>query len=1242
MLIRQNLKGKREEINMPVCQRSKRRRCMQRPGKPPQNLEGTPSSLNTTSFCDRTNKIGSGPCNGPQFPSTVTGSPQCLSPRGIVFLNMIQIAFKCYRYDILIGLEVLPMVGNNSGPENVEQFGSEIWEPDDMEIVLEDHDPYDAVYKDLPTTHNVLRKVANCEYCGAIKFPGEGDSFCCRKGKVNIYIPDVPDELCRLKNIRYFNSHFSFTSFGAYVDHRLATAAGTGPGGKGPRHMQLYFYDVDETMAHRAQRSPHLDANFFRTVWDIQIHNNNPYVNTFRHLGQVPNLDEYKIELNTSISVAAIWQDGSDEQRKFQRSIMVYANSGHARFIKAYHGCYDLLAYPLITVISCKYVMGVFTIFFYGGRLFQQWIVDMYIKIESMRLDWVLSGGMLDTLAAGEVDGLKAGKWIVLSKNVLGSDRDVHARFMDATALVARYGRPDYFVTMTCNPYWPEIMEQLVYHAKLLDLHDFLINKGHFGKVAAWAHVAEFQKWGLPHEHFLLIMAKSAKLSGPDDFDTHISEELSDKNKYPLLHQLDGQKVFIRKKWLDKRWVVPYNPILLRHYNCHVNVEVCCSIKSIKYIYKYIYKGHDCSSFSVETCGENGPIEVNEIKQYRKARCITAIEAIYRLYHFPMYSMSPPVLQMQVHLPGMHMVPFNETDKLEDVVQHSQMNREDANAPKYLYREFPEHFRWIKSTKIWMPRKIKCFQIGRLVYAHPKEGERYYLRVLLNHVRGATSFASLRTMRGMLSLSFRDAADMLGLVDIDKSWDDALVQATSFKMPCSLRMMFATITVFCEYTNIRELWDKHFESTVEDYHLTHGSSSSVTQLVLRNLAYIIHSMGKDIRSYGLPELDGSDHTSRDYYRELMEERKIGFEEYDLKIIGSLNAEQRAGFDEIFEHVVNNRGKVFFVDGPAGIGKMYMYRALLAKVRLMNLIAIATATSSIAANIMLGGRTAHSRFKIPIKLDNNSICNFTKQSGTAALLRTASLIIWDEVAMTRRQAVETLDRSLRDIMECPDPFGGKVIVFGGDFRQILLVVPRGTRAQIADTTLQRNSISAEYMRERAILSTRNEHVDGLNARMIDMFPGNEKLKVKKNCPIILLQNLDPHNGLCNGTRLVVRRFEDNAIDVEIVDGQHTRKRVFLPRIPLSPSEDITLPFKFKRKQFPIRLSFAMTINKAQGQMIPNVAIYLPELVSSHGQLYVALSRGVSRKTTWILAKPNNDVDYTGTRTKNIVYSDVLEA
>ena len=110
--------------------------------------------------------------------------------------------------------------------------------------------------------------------------------------------------------------------------------------------------------------------------------------------------------------------------------------------------------------------------------------------------------------------------------------------------------------------------------------------------------------------------------------------------------------------------------------------------------------------------------------------------------------------------------------------------------------------------------------------------------------------------------------------------------------------------------------------------------------------------------------------------------------------------------------------------------------------------------------------------------------------------------------------------------------------------------------------------------------------------------------------------------------------------------------FMPRIPLCPSDDEMFPFHFKRKQFHVRLSFAMTVNKAQGQTIPNIDIYLPESVFSHGKLYVALSRSTARKNVKILVitdvdnkKTNSDESKkkrrpVNTYTKNIVWKEML--
>jgi len=190
-------------------------------------------------------------------------------------------------------------------------------------------------------------------------------------------------------------------------------------------------------------------------------------------------------------------------------------------------------------------------------------------------------------------------------------------------------------------------------------------------------------------------------------------------------------------------------------------------------------------------------------------------------------------------------------------------------------------------------------------------------------------------------------------------------------------------------------------------------------------------------------------------KEVRGELAVPVDQEHLDMYASLNKEQREGFDEILNCVLNKKSQVFFVDGPGGTGKTFLYKALLGRVRSEGLIAIATAISGIAASILPGGCTTHSRFKIPIKLVNNSTCSFTSKSGTAELLRTTSLIIWDEVAMTKRLAVECLDRSLQDVMNSCLPFGGKVMVFGGDFRQVLPVVPRGTRAHVTDATLQRS-------------------------------------------------------------------------------------------------------------------------------------------------------------------------------------------
>jgi len=145
--------------------------------------------------------------------------------------------------------------------------------------------------------------------------------------------------------------------------------------------------------------------------------------------------------------------------------------------------------------------------------------------------------------------------------------------------------------------------------------------------------------------------------------------------------------------------------------------------------------------------------------------------------------------------------------------------------------------------------------------------------------------------------------------------------------------------------------------------------------------------------FPLPDIDETYDTTAGEAREVTEESTIEVDATDAALASSLNPEQRLAYDEILAAVDAGDGGVFFVDGPGGTGKTFLYRALLAKVRGEGKIAVATVTSGIAASIMPGGRTAHSRFKIPLSIEDGASCSFTKQSGTTKLLRMASLILW---------------------------------------------------------------------------------------------------------------------------------------------------------------------------------------------------------------------------------------------------------
>jgi ATP-dependent DNA helicase PIF1 len=203
-------------------------------------------------------------------------------------------------------------------------------------------------------------------------------------------------------------------------------------------------------------------------------------------------------------------------------------------------------------------------------------------------------------------------------------------------------------------------------------------------------------------------------------------------------------------------------------------------------------------------------------------------------------------------------------------------------------------------------------------------------------------------------------------------------------------------------------------------------------------------MEKDINTYCLVDYKITFDEAKMGSKEISDELHILVSPEDLLAVKLLNAQQKNAYELILDQVFSNTSSSFFVDRPGGTGKTFLYRAILDIVRAKHIIALATTSSRVAASILPSGHTAHSQFKILLNVGKNITCHVSKQSGLAKLLRATKLIIWDKAPMAKKQTIEALDQMLQNINKSDLPFGGKVVVFGGDFRQVLPIVPKATR------------------------------------------------------------------------------------------------------------------------------------------------------------------------------------------------------
>ncbi|XP_022019662.1 uncharacterized protein LOC110919709 [Helianthus annuus] len=422
-------------------------------------------------------------------------------------------------------------------------------------------------------------------------------------------------------------------------------------------------------------------------------------------------------------------------------------------------------------------------------------------------------------------------------------------KYLDAMAICKSVGYLDLLITVTCNPNWPEICRCLhdkalnaedkpdiisrLFKCKLDHLiKDFKKDK-FFGDIQA----VVFQKRGLPHAHICLFLSAESKFSTASDIDCVISAEISDKERDPELYEFvkqfmihgpcgtdnplcpcmvqqkcskkfpkkyvdetcvdsEGYTVYRRRQTsntvvkngvaLDNRFVVPYNTLLLRKYQCQINVEWCNQSGSIKYLFKYINKGPDRVTTSVfQSSSTNNDtqqnVAVDEIKAYLDCRYISACEAAWRIF---MYNIHYRYLVVES-------IVYNDHDNLYDIVNDPTLkmtmftewmncNKVDEFARTLKYVQFPGYYVWKAKNRKWNRRKHLYGSVGRIHYVPPSLCDCYYLRILLDHIRGPTCFEDIKTVDGQVFETFKDACFARGLLDDDKEYVNAVKEASTW------------------------------------------------------------------------------------------------------------------------------------------------------------------------------------------------------------------------------------------------------------------------------------------------------------------------------------------------------------------------------------------------------------------------------------------------------------------------------
>ena len=490
-------------------------------------------------------------------------------------------------------------------------------------------------------------------------------------------------------------------------------------------------------------------------------------------------------------------------------------------------------------------------------------------------------------------------------------------------------------------------------------------------------------------------------------------------------------------------------------FQAHINVEYCNSVKSIK----YVNKGSDMAAFGINNKRTN-----DEVMRFQLGRYISSNEAVWRILGFPIHERHPTVVHLSIHLENGQRV-FFTTDNASTIANEppnttltafSQLCQHANFARTLLYPEVPRYYTWNASRKVFCKRKIGQLipghdavasdALGRVYTVHPNNAECYFRRMLLHSVRGPRSFQDLRTVNGEICQTFRDACQKLGLLEGDQHREETLREAVLISLPDQIRNLFAIILTTCNPSNPNTLWETYKEALSEDILAKVRRENPTLEITFNTDIYnkalilledkCLAMINKTLIQLGLPApiRNQQDVLHSDYIREKnynIEQLK----EYIANKKPLLNTDQKNSYKFIMDNIVKQEGGIIFLDAPGGTGKTFLTNLILSEIRAKGEIALAIASSGIAATLMEGGRTAHSALKLPLDIarQENPTCNISKTSGQAQVLKACKLIVWDECTMAHKKSLEAFDNTLRDVRGNQNLLGGVLLLLYVDSR-----------------------------------------------------------------------------------------------------------------------------------------------------------------------------------------------------------------